>query len=313
MGVSIIIVVVSWIWQWLCSLYRVISRIAVLRSQPGFFRRKTNTAITIRPGVVKPMRRRPKPAWVKQEVIRLKAHMTYDGCRKIADTFNRLHAVKDRMTVGKTYVCATIRKHHYEIRILRKKIKHQKPRPMPKNLIWSLDLTQVQDTKKRLHTLFGIVDAGTRACLSLRGIPTKASIMLLRILLDAIEQYGKPEIVRTDNEAVFVSRRFRVGLWLLNIKHQRTEVCCPWQNGRIERFFGTLKAKLKRRLIEHARQLGDDLALFRFWYNHVRPHQNLDGKTPAEIWNKTEPNWKGKSIYFEAWDGALTGFYIPPS
>lgn len=296
---------------WLRDFFRSVSLLFALRNHPGFYRRKTDTAAE--PVAVKPVRRRPKPAWVKQEVIRLKAHMIHDGGRRIADIFNRLHAVKDRMTVGKTYVCDTIRKHQYEIHVLRKKIKIKKPKPLPKNLIWSLDLTQVQDTEKRLHTLFGIMDAGTRACLSLRGIPTKASIVLLRVLLDAIEQYGKPRSVRTDNEAVFVSRLFRFGLWLLNIKHQRTEVCCPWQNGRIERFFGTLKQALKRYAIMNALRLQDDLVVFRFCYNHIRPHQNLGGRTPAEVWNRTEPNGKGKNVYFDAWDGALTGFYIPPS
>ena len=31
---------------------------------------------------------------------------------------------------------------------------------------------------------------------------------------------------------------------LLNIRHQKLELHCPQQNGRIERLFGTLKQKL---------------------------------------------------------------------
>ncbi|NIP27488.1 MAG: DDE-type integrase/transposase/recombinase, partial [Phycisphaerae bacterium] len=68
----------------------------------------------------------------------------------------------------------------------------------------------------------------------------------LRHLLDAIERYGKPKFLRTDNETVFTSRLFRFGLWLLGIKHQRTDKGCPWMNGRVERFFGTLKQKLSQ-------------------------------------------------------------------
>jgi transposase InsO family protein len=30
----------------------------------------------------------------------------------------------------------------------------------------------------------------------------------------------------------------------LDIRHQRSDVACPWQNGRIKRFFGTLKQSL---------------------------------------------------------------------
>jgi transposase InsO family protein len=34
---------------------------------------------------------------------------------------------------------------------------------------------------------------------------------------------------------------------LLGIRMQRTDVHCPWQNGRIEQLFGTLKAALAKR------------------------------------------------------------------
>ena len=105
----------------------------------------------------------------------------------------------------------------------------------------------------------------------LKALRDKASNTLLRSLIDGIEQFGKPGIIRTDNEAVFVSRLFRFGLWALGIKHQRTEKCCPWMNGKVERFFGTLKYRLKYHLIESAESLNRDIALFRVWYNHIRP------------------------------------------
>lgn len=216
------------------------------------------------------------------------------------------------MTVGKTFVYNTIKNHRYEINILRKKIRNRRPRVLPKNLIWSMDLTQVTDNEKQIHTLFGMIDSGTRACLFLQKLPTKASIVLLRHLLDTIEKYGKPKAVRTDNEAVFTSRLFRLGLWLLGIKHQRTEVCCPWMNGKIERYFGTLKRKLKLYTIASAEELATDLATYRFWCNHVRTHQYLNGQTPAEVWSGLRLNGKSKPIEFSAWDGALSGIYFSP-
>jgi hypothetical protein len=70
-------------------------------------------------------------------------------------------------------------------------------------------------------------------------------VAILRALLDVIERFGAPKYVRTDNEAVFTSRLFRLGLRLLGIRHQRTAPFAPWQNGRIERFFGTFKQRLR--------------------------------------------------------------------
>jgi transposase InsO family protein len=239
--------------------------------------------------------------------------MVHEGCRKIADTFNRLYEDKRQMTVGKTFVYNTIQAHRYEIYVLRKKMKNKRPRVLPKNLIWSMDLTQVSDTHTQTHCVFGVVDSGTRACLLLRELPTKASMVLLRCLLDTIENYGKPKAIRTDNEAVFTSRLFRFGLWILNIKHQRSEVCCPWMNGKIERFFGTLKQKLQNHSACSAETLASDLATYRFWYNHIRTHQHLNGKTPAEVWAGVNPGANHNPTEFSAWDSVLTGYYLAPS
>lgn len=252
-----------------------------------------------------------KPDWVAKEIIRMKALMKTAGCRSIADSFNRRFAIKG-MSVGKTFVNGIIRKHEYEIRILRKKHKHRKPKPVPLNRVWAMDLTGKQDAGGQVHHILGLVEHGSRANLCLQGLKDKASITLLRHLLDAIEKYGKPQFLRTDNEAVFTSRLFRFGLWLLGIKQQRTDIGCPWINGRVERFFGTLKKKLSQWEVDSLEQLNNALVPFRFWYNHVRPHQNLDGRTPAEVWAGVDVYTAKpkKEAWFEAWDGLLTGYYL---
>ena len=60
-------------------------------------------------------------------------------------------------------------------------------------------------------------------------------------------------------------------------------------------------------------QLNAALPYFQFWYNHVRPHQYLEDKTPAEVWSGKDvfrqPH--NKAYWFEAWEGLLTGYYIP--
>lgn len=184
----------SWLRQWLCDFLHCILWVFQLRRQGVCFGRKT-----IRASANSSARRPPKPEWVRKEVIRLKALMVHDGCRKIADVFNRLYGNKRKMTVGKTYVYNTIKQYEYDVWVLRRNIKNRKPRPMPKNVIWSLDLTQIKDVENRNHSLFGIIDSGIRACLTLRQMPDKLSITLLRALCDTIEQYGKPKTVRTDD------------------------------------------------------------------------------------------------------------------
>ena len=61
----------------------------------------------------------PKPEWIRKEIIRLKALLPKFGCRKIADTFNRIYEASTGMRVSKTFVSDVIRQHQYEIQILR--------------------------------------------------------------------------------------------------------------------------------------------------------------------------------------------------
>lgn len=253
-----------------------------------------------------------KPEWLKHEIIRLKALMPQAGCRTIADICNRRFAASRKVTVGKTFVHQTLQRHDYDIQILRRNLKHTKPKTVPRNLIWGLDLTGKTDAQGRLHSLLGILDHGSRALLHLQAPHNKTSRTLLACLPEIIRTHGKPKIIRTDNEAIFTSRKFRLGLKKLGIRHQRTDPGCPWQNGRIERLFGTLKQKLDQWQVPDFAQLNRDLDTFRYWYNHIRPHQNLNGKTPAEVWSGDNPYAKPpkQETWFEAWDGLLAGYCL---
>ena len=217
------------------------------------------------------------------------------------------------MMMGKTFVSGVIRKHPYDIQAIRQKLKCRKLTAGPKNRIWGLDLTGKTDDQGQLHSIFGILDHGTRANLTLEVLKNKSTATLLRGLANGIERFGRPQTLRTDNEAMFRSWLFRFSLWLVGSRHQLIEPHCPWQNGRIERFFGTLKGKLDHWAVHDLSELSTSLQYFRLWYNYIRPHQNLRGHTPAEIWagKNVFQRCSQKEFWFEAWDGLLTGYYLP--
>ncbi|OGA60599.1 MAG: hypothetical protein A3G81_09015 [Betaproteobacteria bacterium RIFCSPLOWO2_12_FULL_65_14] len=258
-------------------------------------------------------RRPAKPAWVRREVIRLKALMREDGtCRAIADVFNRRFAAARHMTVGKTFVAEAIRAHRYEIAAVRREIRNARPRRLRRNLVWAADLTGKTTLDARTHAVLGILEHASRAVLRLEALQSKSSWALIARLVETVRRYGKPRALRTDNEPVFTSRVFRLTLFLLGIRHQRIEAHCPWQSGRVERFFGTLNRKLDRLAVDSLDALNRALGDFRFFYNHVRPHQNLDGATPAEAWAGVDPyTARIKAEYwFDGWDGLLKGYYL---
>ena len=105
---------------------------------------------------------------------------------------------------------------------------------------------------------------------------------------------------------------FSFALFLLGIRHQQTDLHCPWQNGRVERFFGTLKERMNQLAVTSFDALNSALGEFRFFYNHVRSHQNLAGATPAEAWAEVNPHITRfkQEYWFEVWDGLLQGYYL---
>ncbi|MCO7223668.1 integrase core domain-containing protein [Pleionea sp. CnH1-48] len=231
------------------------------------------------------------------------------GCRTLAHTFNQLHS--DKETVSKTYVYNLRKKHAYDIDILRRNIKHKKPRAISKNSTWAMDLTYITTADNQQQVILAIIEHATRACLKLEVLDNKSSLRVLLSLIQTIKKFGFPKRIRTDNERNFCSTLMATTFKLLNIKHQRTKVAAPWQNGRVERFMGTLKSKTRTLLFEDKTQLNDELNTFRFWYNHVRPHDYLDGKTPSECWDSTKQVDRNKAQWFDDWRGLLCGYYIP--
>jgi transposase InsO family protein len=188
------------------------------------------------------------------------------------------------MTVSKTYVADTIRRNQYLIYTARRKLKHRIPRSMRRNRVWGCDLLVKTDTSGQSYLALAILDHASRACLRLQRLADKSSWMLLQELAQAVKQYGRPQFLRTDNEAVLVSRTFRFGLWLLGIRQQRIQPGCPWQNGRVERFIGTVKRELATEPMADSKHVTRSLHEIRTWYNHDRPHDHLQGRTPAEVW-----------------------------
>lgn len=251
-----------------------------------------------------------KPDWVRQELIRLHAWSPHLGCRALALTFNRRYADAG-MTVGKTYAAKVLRLGAWEAAQLRQQGKRRIPRSMPRNRVWALDLTGVTDRTGKQHLLLGVLDHGTRACLALRMLPDKRAITILRALLSLFRAYGLPRQLRVDNERCLNAGVIRASLNALGISLRPIMLHCPWQNGRIERFFGHLKRELRQTLVQDGADLRVKLVEFRAWYNHARPHQHLCGRTPAEAWRGRRDS-VNRLQWLSVWNGQLGGWCVPP-
>jgi putative transposase len=260
-----------------------------------------------------PLRRsggKPKPSWVVEVVLRLHTEGG-KSYRDIMHEFNRLYAHQG-MTVCLNTVYAWVQKHCTEAEAVRRATHNRFPAHAPANLRWCLDGTGKMDGAGAVHFILGIVDHGTRLNLVLTRLAQASAAAILEQVLRAVERFGKPRLIRTDNASVFHSAAFQEGLAAAGIRHEFTEPGKPWQNGRIERFFLTLKQKLNQIVPLNGAALDSLLAEFSDWYNAVRPHQHLHGFTPTEVWIGVDPYKKAPKAVrrFEGWEGMLRGYYL---
>ena len=254
---------------------------------------------------------RRKPEWVTQELEEMYRE-TRLSMRKLSDAFNRTYAATHGMTVSKTYVAKVIRHYRYSAAKLSTHCKRNIPTPVPRNDTWGLDMTGKGDTQGAVHPILGVIDHGSRMALAMHPLRNRTALTLLKALIAVIDMAGMPRTIKTDNEACFTSKLFRFGLAWLGVEHRRSQPGHPWQNGRIERLFGTLKEKLDQLVVSDAMGLQQALGAFQFWYNSVRTHQHLNGWTPSEVWHDMDPYRRAplSITLFSAWDGLLTGYHM---
>jgi len=105
----------------------------------------------------------------------------------------------------------------------------------------------------------------------------------------AFQDYGLPEVIRSDNGSPFASTG-TTGLtalsvwWIkLGIRHERIDPGHPQQNGRHERFHLTLLEAMRPAAADRAAQ-ARRFAQFTQDYNEERPHEALGQRTPASVY-----------------------------
>ncbi len=255
-------------------------------------------------------RTRAKPRWVGDEIVRMKAFGPRLGYVKLAEAFNRRFVDEFDMNVSASTVRRILIKRRADVLALRREIRNRVPRVVARNWTWGLDLTTVTDVTQAQRLVLGIVDHGTRACIALRELSDKRTLTVLREIVEAIRQFGLPTKIRVDNDPSLKSALMRAALGVLGVKLQVVQIACPWMSGRIERFFGSFKAVVRQIVINGA-DLTHRLVEFRCFYNHVRTHQHLAGRTPAEAWSSIAKQHGGHGEFFSLWNGELSGWHFP--
>jgi putative transposase len=121
-------------------------------------------------------------------------------------------------------------------------------------------------------------------------VPNTRAPMVRSLLEDLFAKHGVPSAMLMDNGSPWISTRARGGLttlsvWLvsLGIRLHRSRVASPQDNGGHERMHRDLQ-ELTLRPAASRRAQQPLCARWKLDFNHVRPHDALAGKTPAEVY-----------------------------
>jgi transposase InsO family protein len=136
-------------------------------------------------------------------------------------------------------------------------------------------------------------DAFSRKVLAVVLVASTHAVHVRRVLERLFRRFGLPLAMQSDNGAPFISTRARGGLtqlsaWLvsLGIRLVRSRPGSPQDNGGHERMHRDLsELQITPASSRRTQQRQCDRWLVDF--NHVRPHDALGGKTPAEIYRNS--------------------------
>ena len=118
-------------------------------------------------------------------------------------------------------------------------------------------------------------------CLNM--IADQYQIKFKEVLTDNGPEFGRKESKHKKEHP------FERMLMELGIKHRYIRPYRPQTNGKVERFWRTIEEDLLNETdFDNLEEFKDELIQYLYYYNHERPHQGINGKSPAEF-NKNCP------------------------
>ena len=160
------------------------------------------------------------------------------------------------------------------------------------NHVWSIDTTMVNCWGLWPIHICVIIDHFSRKVVAAVPLEGPNAGWINNALEGAIEKYGVPKHIISDQAHVFTGEVFAELLGKYNIKPRFGAVGKHGSISVTERVNKTLKYEWLNRValikgIDHLTELCDQ---FQTWYNCWRPHMPLDGLRPNEVYYGNKPN-----------------------
>ena len=160
------------------------------------------------------------------------------------------------------------------------------------NQVWAMDITYIPMARGFVY-LVAVVDWYTRRTLAWKLSVTMDTHFCLEGVEEAIMRYGTPEIMNTDQGSQFTSQAF-IGLMKENEIRISMDGKGSWRdNIFIERLWRSVKYEdIYLRAYDSVSEVKAGLNRYFNFYNSLRPHSSLDGKTPDQVYFNSLPQVK---------------------
>ena len=160
------------------------------------------------------------------------------------------------------------------------------------NEMWQADITHWQLAGGGHAEILNMIDDHSRLFLASRAFPITKAADVVDVLRSAIGLHGAPASLLSDNGAVFTAAP-RGGKVLLQLEMERLGIAAknsrpyhPQTCGKVERLHQTLKRYLERQApVKTLLELQGQLDAFCHYYNTIRPHRALGGRTPLQAYS----------------------------
>ena len=174
------------------------------------------------------------------------------------------------------------------------------------NDLWTADFKGHFRTQDSVYCYpLTVADQHSRYLLACQGLPSTQGVGVRPVFDRLFREQGLPRAIRTDNGVPFATTGIhglsQLNVWWLSlgIQHQRILPGHPQQNGAHERMHRTLKAATARPPQRDLARQQWAFNRFRLLYNEERPHQFLDGRTPASVYRPSPRSYTGRVPPFE--------------
>jgi len=177
---------------------------------------------------------------------------------------------------------------------------------------WQMDVTYVYIRKVPVLYLIVILDDYSRYCVAAKLCGDQRAETLIAVLHNAASEYGSPEKLLTDQGSGFYSwsgeqTRFQEYLDDQGIEHIVADPHSPQSQGKVERFFQTIRRELLRKVkFASVAEARERIQKFVQEYNLERPHQGIQSKRPTD-------RFHGVVDEIEQAESKLAGATLDPS